>query len=395
MRYTGSVTKQSYFSGITKNILLFTFVSFFADISTEMLYPVLPIFLTQTLGAPVSIVGLIEGIATATQNVVQVLSGYLADKIGKRKYVAVFGYGLAALSKPFIGIATVWQTVLAGRFSDRFGTGMRSAPRDALIASSVQQQYRGKAFGLEGIGDNAGAFLGPLIAIFLLLFLKENIRSIFYIAFIPGFLAFLMILFVKEQKSNEHKAPISFSLKNFSSSYWKYISVIGLFGLGNISSSFLILETKNKGIPFLATIAIYACFNLVAAVTSYPAGSLSDIFGRRNILLCGFLIACLTFFGFAFNKNVYIIGLLFILYGIFQGVFRAVGKTFAVDFAQPNLRASAIGWYSTAVGFSGLIASSIGGILWTLINPQSTFLYAGTFVLLGTVALITLISEKR
>lgn len=390
-----TMAKISVFAGLTKNILLFTLISFFADISTEMLYPVLPIFLTQTLRASVGTVGMIEGIATATQNIVQAFSGYFADKVRNRKLFAICGYGLAALSKPFMGVASVWQMVLAGRFSDRFGTGMRSAPRDALIASSVAKEHRGKAFGLEGIGDNAGAFIGPLVAIVFLFFLKQNIRSIFYLAFIPGFLAFLMILLVREKKIElQTKTPLSFSVKNFSFSYWKYITVTILFGLGNISSSFLILATKNKGVPFSITIGIYACFNLVAALVSYPAGSYSDKIGRKHTLIFGFFIALLTFWGFALNNNIIIIGILFILYGVFQGIFRTVGKAIAVDFVSPEYSASAIGLYATAVGLSGLLASVSGGWLWTILGPQATFLYAGGFAALGTLALLLIIPKR-
>src|SRR5262245_61047812 len=191
-------TKGRYFAGLSRNTFLLAFASLFADISTEMLYPVLPIFLTQTLKANGSIVGLIEGIAQATQNIVQGFSGWLSDKTKKRKLIALTGYLLAAISKPLIGISTAWQGVLAARFLDRAATGTRSAPRDALIASSVSAENRGKAFGLEGIGDNLGAFLGPILAIFLLGILMIDIRHIFYLAVIPAMLAFCMILLVRE-----------------------------------------------------------------------------------------------------------------------------------------------------------------------------------------------------
>lgn len=381
--------KQNFFSGLSANTFLLALTSFFADISTEMLYPVLPIFLTQTLGAKADIVGLVEGVATATQNIVQGFSGWIADKLHDRKKVAILGYTIAVFSKPFMGIASFWQVVLVARFFDRFGTGTRSAPRDGLIAESADENSRGKAFGLEGIGDNAGAFVGPLLALLFIFSFHVPLRNIFFLAFIPGFLAVIMILLVREKHIlQKSQTVLTLSFKNFSRQYWKYIGVTALFGLGTTSTSFLILETRNKGVPFAVTIVIYACYNLAAALISYPAGNLSDKFGRKNILLLSFLIFFVTYIGFAYGTNLIFLGVLFILYGAHQGIFRAVGKAYVTDFVAPPLRASGIGWYSTTVGITSLVASIIGGQLWVHINPQALFLYGGFFSLLGSAALL-------
>ncbi len=388
--------KQRFFTGLNTNIFLLALTSFFADISTEMLYPVLPIFLTQTLGANASIVGLIEGVATATQNIVQGLSGWLSDKTQKRKGIALLGYSLAALSKPLIGFASSWQLVLTARFLDRFGTGLRSAPRDALIAASADERHRGKAFGLEGVGDNLGAFVGPLIALLLLFVFDVGIRDIFYVAFIPGLLAACMIVFVKEKHiTASAKSKLDLSFKQFPAQYWKYLGVTALFGIGNVSTSFLILQTKNIGVPFAITILLYAGFNLVAALISYPAGSFSDRFGRKHLLLVSFVLFLFTYLGFAISKSISIIGLLFLLYGVFQGMFRTVGKTLAADCVPPQLRASGLGWYSTTVGLSSLVASIVGGQLWVVINPSATFLYGALAAFLGSIGLILFIPNQR
>ena len=221
-----------------------------------MLYPILPIFLTQTLRASGSVMGLVEGIAEATQNIVQGFSGWLSDKLQRRKPIAVVGYVLAAIAKPLIGFATAWPGVLGGRFLDRLGAGARTAPRDALIASSVDEKDRGKAFGLEGIGDNAGAFLGPLIAVVLLFALRMDIRWVFYLVIIPGLLAVLMILLVKERPAPvSAKAKLDLSLRQFPTAYWKYLLATGLFGIGNSSNSFLILQTKELGASLEVTCA--------------------------------------------------------------------------------------------------------------------------------------------
>ena len=383
---------QPYFAGLSRNTFLLAFASFFADISTEMLYPVLPVLLTQTLRANGSIVGLIDGFAQATQNIVQGFSGALSDKLRKRKSVALVGYFLAALGKPLMGVSTVWQGVLAARLLDRFGTGVRSAPRDALIASSVEGNERGRAFGLEGVGDNAGAFIGPLLAAFLLYSFGIDIRTIFYVALVPGLLAFMMVLFVSERSTSvAAKSKIDTALGRFPKQYWNYLLSTALFGIGNSSNAFLILRTQDTGTSLEITILIYAAFNLVAAVISYPAGVLSDRWGGRTMLLVSYAIFFVAYLGFAVTKNVYLIGILFIVYGLYQGIFRTVGKAMASDLVPEQVRASGIGWYSSTVGILQLISSVVAGLLWDHVGHVAVFYFGAVFAVFGTIGLLLLV----
>jgi MFS family permease len=386
---------EKYFSGLTKNSILLAFASLFSDISTEMLYPILPIYLTQYLKANGSIVGIVEGIAQATQNIIQGFSGWLSDKLQQRKPIALVGYFLSAVSKPFIGLANTWQIVLAARFSDRLGAGGRSAPRDALLAESVEPQHRGKAFGLEGLGDNLGAFLGPLITVLLFFYLQFDIDGIFYLAVVPGLLAFFMVLFVKEKKvAVAAKSKIDLRWQRFPKTYWKYLFVTCLFGIGNSSNAFLILDIGEKGLSLHNTIYVYAFYNFIAALVSYPAGSLSDKFGRKPLVLISFIVFLFTYLGFAFSSSIFLTGFLFVFYGLFQGIFRASGKSYAADFAPGHLRASGIGWYSTVVGLSGLAASIIGGILWDRVSHSSVFVYGSILSVLGIIFLIVLVPNN-
>lgn len=387
-----AIAPYRYFAGLSRNSFFLALASLFADISTEMIYPILPIFLTQTLKADGSVVGLVEGVAGATQNIVQGFSGSLSDKLQRRKPIALVGYLLAALAKPLMGVATSWQGVLGGRFLDRLGAGTRSAPRDALIAASVDEANRGRAFGLEGVGDNAGAFLGPLLAVLLVMVLNLDIRLIFYLAVIPGLLAFLMVFLVEERPvAVAAKSRIDVSLRRFPENYWKYLLATALFGIGNSSNAFLILQTKDIGASLTMTILIYAGFNLVAALISYPAGFLSDRLGRRNILVLAFAIFLVSYLGFALTRNVAIIAVLFVFYGLYQGIFRSVGKALASDYVPDELRASGIGWYNTTVGLCGLVASLIAGWLWDQVGHASVFLFGAAFAVIGGVALLVLV----
>jgi MFS family permease len=310
----------------------------------------------------------------------------------KRKSIALVGFLFSALSKPLIGFSVIWQEVLGARFLDRLGAGTRSAPRDALIAGSVAEKDKGRAFGLEGFGDNLGAFLGPLLAIFLLSVARLDMRWIFYLAVIPGILAFLMVLLVTERPVRlASTTKIDIHFRHFPKAYWKYLLVTALFGIGNSSNTFLILQTKSLGVSLAKTILIYAVFNLVAALISYPAGFLSDRWGRKNILLSAFLIFFVAYLGFALTRNVALIAALFVFYGMYQGIFRAVGKAFATDFVPEELRASGIGWYSTTIGLLQLLASTIAGVLWDRVGHAAVFFYGAIFALVGALALVLIV----
>lgn len=384
------------FAGLSPNTFLLALASFFADISTEMQYPVLPTFLTQTLGANGTVVGLVDGCAQALQNVVQGFTGTLSDRLRRRKPIALCGYLVAAIAKPLTGLATSWPEAFGARCLDRLGAGSRSAPRDALIAASTDEKNRGRAFGLEGVGDNGGAFLGPIVTVLLLYTVHIHIRWVFYLTVFPGLAAFLMVLLVRERPTPvAAKANLDISLRQFPRSYWTYLLVTALFTIGNSSNAFLLLRTRDSGASLETTILVYAAFNLVAALISYPAGTLSDRLGRRNVLLACFGIFLLAYLGFAITSTFVVVAAMFVLYGLYQGTFRAVGKAFASDFVPERLHASGIGWYSTAVGLLQLIASLVAGVLWDRIGHPAVFYYGAVFAALGIVALILLIPNAR
>jgi MFS family permease len=302
---------------------------------------------------------------------------------------------LSAISKPLMGSATVWQVVFGARLFDRLGAGSRSAPRDALIAASVDEQNRGRAFGLEGLGDNAGAFLGPLLTLFLMSAYQVGIRSVFYLAVIPGLIAFCMVLFVHEPPAAAaERAKVDIRLQHFPAAYWKFLLVVALFGIGNSSNAFLILRTQDIAASLPETILIYAGFNLVAALVSYPAGWLFDHVGGRNVLLGAFVIFLIAYLGFGLSGNVAVIAALFVFYGLYQGIFRMAGKGLAASFVRAELRASGIGWFNTTAGILQLIANLVAGVLWDRVGHTAVFFYGAIFAAVGIVALLTLMPVR-
>src|SRR5262245_23703826 len=386
---------QRNFGGLSRTTFLLALSSMFADISTEMLYPVLPIFLTQTLHATGSIVGLVDGFAQALQNIVQGFSGTLSDKLQRRKPIALFGYFLAAVAKPLMGLATVWQVVFGARLLDRLGAGTRSAPRDALIAASVDERNRGRAFGLEGLGDNAGAFFGPLLTLLLLSAFAISIRSVFYLAVIPGLIAFCLVLFVHEPPAAAtERAKVDIRLQHFPVAYWKFLLVVALFGIGNSSNAFLILRTQDIAASLPETILIYAGFNLVAALVSYPAGCLFDHVGGRNVLLGAYVIFLIAYLRFGLSGNIAVVAAPVVFYGLYQGIFRTAGKGLAASFVPAELRASGIGWFNTTAGILQLVASLVAGVLWDRVGHTAVFYYGAIFAAVGIVALLTLMPAR-
>src|SRR4051794_2782612 len=329
------MTMGKFFAGLSADTFLLALASLFGDVASEMLYPILPVFLTQTLGASPTVVGLVDGVAPAVQHVTQGFSGWFSDRLRRRKPVALAGFILGAVAKPLIGLiglARSWPVVLAARSLDRLGSGIRSAPRDALVAASADEASRGKAFGLEGVGDNLGACLGPLATLALLPLFRDDLAPIFYLAFVPGALAAAMILLVRERRVAAVAAPkLDVHVGRFPRPYWTYLGVTALFGIGNSTNLFLILRATTAETPLEEMLVVYAAYNLVAALASYPAGHLSDTLGRRNVLLIGFVVFFVTYAGFGLTTNKAALACLFVFYGVYQGVFRAVGKALATD----------------------------------------------------------------
>lgn len=372
---------------LPRSLYLLALTSLFGDISTEMLYPVLPLFITRELGAPASVVGIIEGVAEATQNLAQGASGWLADRAGRNKPIALFGYALAALAKPTIALASAWPSVLVSRFADRAGAGIRSAPRDALIASSVDRARRGAAFGLEGIGDNLGAVGGPLLAAALLYLFQVDLRVIFLVAFLPGAVAFLLMTFVPETS----RPPVNTALARPTAlprEYWTYLATVAVFGIGNASSAFIVLRAADVGLPPELALLVYAGYNLVAALAAYPAGELSDTVGRTTAMSAALFLIAVAFAGLAFASSGWLVALLFALYGVHRGALRAVGKALAVDLVPGELRATGVGLYSGTLGLTALVAGPVAGYLWDAAGPSTTFGYGAVCAFLGGLGVL-------
>ncbi|NJD76975.1 MAG: MFS transporter [Candidatus Methanoperedens sp.] len=399
--------------GIKKNVFVLGLVSFFMDISSEMLYPIIPMFLTSVLNAPMFIVGVIEGIAESTASILKVVSGWLSDKTGKRKPFVIYGYGLSTVAKPLLAFAATWHFVLTARFLDRFGKGLRSSARDALIADSTETGYRGKAFGFHRSLDTVGAVFGPLIALLALYYysgsLEDKYRLIFLIAFIPALISVvLLVLFVSEKKS-ETKNGMRFRLSDYSREFKIFLLISMIFSIGSSSNAFLILRARNifesdlGEIPLFISsnfgemsilavvILAYVVYNITYSVASMPAGALSDRIGRRNVMVGGFLIFSLVYLGFAFATEGYIMWILFAVYGFYIAMTDGVSKAFVVDLVPADKRGTAIGLYYTATGLLALFSSIIAGLLWDYIGPQATFLFSTGTAFAAAVMMVALL----
>jgi MFS family permease len=397
--------RASLFTGVSPSVIIIGFASLFSDISGEMIYPILPLFLTGTLGAPATVIGLVEGIAVGTGNAIGGFSGWISDRLGRRKPVAFFGYALTAATRPVIATAQVWPLVLAARFAERFGKGIRNAPRDALLAEATEARYRGRAFGFERAMDSLGAVLGPLVALAVVNWARLDVRSIFLISAIPATIATLLILTVKEKREKVVKGAgkISLSLAGTTRQYRRLLVIMGVFGLANSANSFLILRAQQLGLASGATasqalsetILAYALFNLVAALASYPAGAASDKLGRRNLLIAGFAVYALSYLGFALASEVWMVWPLFALYGLFPALTEGVAKAMAVDTAGRAGHATIIGILSMVNGLTQIAASYIGGVLWDTVNSQATFYFGAALSAIAVVMLIALLPSRQ
>jgi len=382
--------------GFSRNVFFVGLTSFFTDISTEMVYPLIPIFLTTVLGAPVAIVGLVEGIAESTASLLKVISGWLSDRTQRRKRLTVLGYGLAAIAKPLLALSFVWWQVLIARFVDRFGKGVRTSPRDALIADSTSSEDYGKAFGFHRGMDTLGAAFGPLIAFAALPLLHNNFRLYFSFAIIPAVIGVAVLaLFVKEKVRAAKVENLRLSLKPFNRQFKLFLLIVLIFTVGNSSDAFLILRANNVGVAVGLIPLVYFVFNTVYALASTPIGALSDRIGRKVVIIAGYLIFAIVYLGFALVKSPFTIWLLFAAYGLYYAFTEGIFKAFTADLVPENLRGTAYGFLSLVLGIALLPASLIAGFLWDKISPSAPFFFGSAVSLIALVLFMALIPNDN
>ena len=370
------------------NVRSLGLVSFFADLSSEIVYPLFPIFVTSVLGLPVAVLGLIEGIAEATASITKYPFGQAADYTGRRRPFVLGGYGLAAAGKLVIAVAGGWPLALTGRFVDRFGKGMRTAPRDDLIAASTKPEQQGLAFGLHRSMDTLGAVIGPLVAL-ALVEAHVSLRWIFAIAAVPGFLSVVaIVLFVREQREQPRASAFRLSLPASAAFRWLLAGSL-VFAVGNSSDMFILLRAKNLGMGTAAVILLYVLYNLVYSGASLPLGGLSDRVGQFPIVLAGYALFAAVYLGFAAAGSGWALAALFAVYGLYIAATEGTSKALIGRAIPTGERASALGLYYTATGLASFAASTVGGVLWSAVGPWATFAY-GAAAALAAAALMLL-----
>jgi MFS family permease len=379
---------------LPRNVWAVSLTSFFMDISSEMVINILPLFLYNVLGASTGIIGLIEGIAEATASILKVFSGWLSDQLGGRKWLAVSGYGLSALTKPFFYVASSWTTVLAVRWADRVGKGIRTAPRDALIADSVDRRQRGLAFGLHRAADTGGAMVGLLIALGIVWAVQSATVSlglhafqiIVLVSLIPAALAVLSLIIGARDVpvSTQRKRP-AITFRGLGKSFLIFLLIVGLFDLGNSSDAFLVLRAQERGLSVTGILVMLITFNLVYALVSTPAGSLSDRVGRRKVIIGGWLAYAVIYLGFALAGTGWQVWLLYALYGVYYGLAYGTTKAMVADLVPAELRGTAYGTYNATMGLLDLPASLIAGLLWQGFGAPAPFLFGASLALLAAI----------
>jgi len=370
--------KKSFLRGFTRNIIIVGFVSLFTDLSSQMIFPLIPLYLIS-LGAGAWVVGLVEGAAETTASLLKVFSGYWSDKIKRRKPFVFAGYGLSAITKPLFAFASSWPFVLLVRVVERVGKGIRDAPRDVIVAESCDACIRGKAYGFQRAMDGLGSISGAVLAFVLLPLM--GFRDIFLIAFLPGVIAVLCVLLIREERrpiviKKQKTESFQVSLKRLPRNLKLFILVSTVFALGNFGYAFLLLKAKNIGFTDENAILLYVLFYVVYTLFTIPAGVISDRKGRKPVLLVGYMLFAATAMGLILTSQIYAIIIFFILYGLFFAMIDGVQRAFVVDLAPPNLKGTALGTFHTATGLIALPGGFIAGILWDKIFPQATFLFA-------------------
>lgn len=388
-------------NALPRAVIVLGIVSFFADVSSEIAYPLIPIFLTTVLGAPVWAVGLIEGVAESTASLLKVASGWWSDRIGRRMPLVIIGYGLAAVGKVLLALAGSWPLVFGARFVDRFGKGVRGAPRDALLADVTAPDQRGRAFGLHRSMDTAGAVLGPLIALALVGILDDRLRLVFLVAAVPGVLAVLALAFVREParavattRSEAGRAAATAAVRSpLDRRLVLFFGATLLFALGNSSDVFILLRAKDLGLSTTLVVLAYVVYNFVYMSGAYPLGALSDRIGRRGIYIAGLGAFAAVYLGFALIQDSRFVWPLLALYGLYIAATDGIGKALVADLAPADRRGTVLGLYGTITGVSTLVASVLAGQLWDHVSVQAPFFLAAGGAI-GAIALLLFVGGR-
>jgi len=374
-------------------------VSLLMDVSSEMIHALLPVYLVTVLGASMLTVGIIEGVAEATASIVKIFSGALSDWLGKRKLLAAFGYGLAAVTKPVFPLAPTIGWLFAARFVDRIGKGLRGAPRDALIADIAPPDLRGASFGLRQSLDTIGAFAGPLAAIYLMWLTVDNFTTVFWVAVVPGFLSLALIIFAvrepaRPQGLREVKSPLSRAeLVRLGPACWWVIAIAGVFTLARCSEAFLILRAQGLGLPLALAPAVLVVMNVVYAAAAYPAGLVSDRVDRKAILAAGFAVLVAADLVLALSTGLAGVAVGVVLWGLHMGLTQGLLAAMVADTAPAELRGTAFGMFNLVGGLAVLAASLVAGALWDSYSPEATFLAGAGLSGLALIGLIAMRSR--
>ena len=382
------MSTQSESKGLPKPVRLLGWVSLLTDAATEAVYPLLPVFITQVLGGPPIALGLVEGAADATSSALRIVAGRWSDRLGVRKPIVLLGYGLSSTVRPFMAIATSWAHVFAIRLTDRVGKGLRSAPRDAMLAALAPPGQRGRVFGYHWAMDHAGAAVGPLLATVFLYFAPDNYRLLFALTVIPGALAVITLTRVPETLPVPNvpgvpevpTAAIPARLK-------KYFWILAVFTLGNSSDAFLLLQLSHAGVPLMGLTALWSAQHAIKALITMRGGILSDHLGRRTLIISGWIIYAIVYAGFAFSQTVYALVGWFLIYSMYSAAVEGSEKALIADLTPERLHATAYGWHAAVQGFGALAAGIFFGVLWQYFGAPIAFLSGAALALAAAVLL--------
>ena len=394
---TQNKTERATLRDLPRNVWAVSLTSFLMDISSEMVINILPLFLFNVLGVRMSLIGVIEGIAEATASLLKLFSGWFSDRLRARKWLAVSGYAISALVKPFFYFANSWITIAAVRFTDRVGKGIRTAPRDALVADSVTEKTRGLAFGFHRAADTAGATLGLLVALGVVWYVQSNVvhlgestfRIIVLVSLIPAVLAVLTLAIgAQDVPVTGQRAAPKFAFKSLGKPFMVFMVIVSVFEIGNSSDAFLVLRAQERGLSVTGILSMLIVFNLVYTLVSTPAGALSDRIGRKRLIIAGWFVYAVVYLGFGLAQTAVQVWVLYAFYGLYYSLAYGTSKAMIADLVPENVRGTAYGTYNAAIGILDFPASVIAGVLWQGVGAWIGLGAAAPFIFGSAAALL-------